>query len=228
MITTFLEDTETDQSIEEFFNDVEPDPEATIVSSDIEKNELSAEDYPFTLSLRRTDFGEDKDLKRFVKSCETGIRRSPEYKIWAEYIRDVMGKYICAISGEINAETTVEIHHHPMSLYDIVSSVIYRKIDSNKEFCSFDICQEVIEIHYQNKIGFIPLVSSLHEKVHNGALDIPMELVSGDYKKWLAEYGTFLDDDDLKRIHCKLNVKKDTCGWKGYKWSRDKYPSDEE
>lgn len=196
-----------------------------VIKSKTEIKELFSEDTPYTLSIYQTDFPEDKDKIRFVKACERMIRTSPEYKEWSNYLKEVLQKYTCAITKEVNFETSVEIHHHPYTLYDIVTAIINRFVASNKEFCSFDIVREVLELHYEDKIGYIPLISSIHEKYHNGYLQIPMGLVSGKWTEFRNEYSSFIDDESLKEISNRTSINFENCNWNNYNWSKSKYNS---
>jgi len=216
--------TSDDKMIDDFF-EIEADV-PQIIQADVTTHKLTSneENFPYTLNLKRSDFDNEKDLFKFIKSCETAIRRSPEYNDWREYIKEALGRFTCVISGEVNHETKVDLHHHPMSLFDITKSVIVKHMEKSEEFCSFDVASEVIETHYKNHVGYLPLVVSLHEKYHNGCLDIPMELVFGNYKEWLAQYGTYLDEEDLKRIYVKVGITKKSCNWKGYTWGQQNYP----
>lgn len=205
---------------------LEEDYNTGYINADENKHELSSDDYPYKISLRRSDFSDEKNVSKFIKNCEILVRRSIEYKEWTSYLREVLGQYVCAVSGEYNNETTVDIHHHPMTLYDIIKGVVYQRLDSNKSFCTFDISCDVIELHFKNQVGYVPIVSSLHEKYHNGYLDIPIEFVVGDYKEWLSKYGTYLEEDDLKKIYSKISLNKEKCGWDKYTWGKDSYKGD--
>jgi len=193
------------------------------IISDVESQELSSEEFPYTLKLRRENFDDEKTLNRFIKSCETSIRRAPEYRVWTDYIREVLGFYSCALTGEVHAQTSVDVHHHPVGLYILTKSVILSFINSNKEFCSYDVCIKVIELHYENRVGFIPLLSSIHQKFHNGFLQIPIELIHGEYEHLIAQYGHHMEEDDLLTIQGRLKINKENCGWDKQTWSKEKY-----
>lgn len=180
---------------------------------DEESNTLVSSDYPLTLSLRRTDIVEEKEMNKFIKACEGMIRHSIEYKLWTSYVKEALGLKVCSVTGEVNDETRVEIHHHPFTLYDITKGVILRYIASSKEFCSFDVALDVIQLHYQMYAPFCLLVSSIHEKYHNGFINIPMEIVKGDTKYFISTYGSFMDDETLSGFYNKLNINKENCGW---------------
>jgi hypothetical protein len=128
------------------------------------------------------------------------------------------------ITNERIDECNIEVHHHVPTLYLLIKSLINKRMKNEVEFSTFDIAIETIEFHFENRLGYIPLVGSIHEKLHNGYLQIPMELVKGDYKYFLDNYSKFLEDDDLEDLYKKLAIKFDSCNDYPYKWSKDNYP----
>ncbi len=189
------------------------------IKCDDELLKLYSLSYPYSLTLRITNFETPADLLKFVRNCEKLIRLSYEYKLWREYIVDILKENYCPITLETNEEVSIEIHHHVPSLFIIVKSVVNKFIYENKEFCTFDICLEVISIHFQNKIGYIPLIKSIHEKVTNGHLKIPIKLIKGNYKEFINEYSKYFDDDDLNTINERL-----ICNDELNNWTKDNYP----
>lgn len=189
------------------------------IESKVEKLELYSEQYPFSLTLRISNFENEASYKKYVKNCEMLIRRSVEYKLWRQYIIDVLRIDHCMITHERMDDVTIEVHHHVPGMYVLVSSLVNKKLDSGVEFCTFDICMEAIELHFKNRVGYVTLLKSMHEKFHNGRLDIPIELVRGDYKTYLREYTRHLDEVDLETIEARLATNEHNCSW-----SRDNYP----
>jgi len=171
------------------------------------------------LPMRRGGFDDDKEYIKFIKNVERLIRSAAEYREWCRYIKDVLDHSICAITEERSAEVTIEIHHHPINLFTICKGVTTSYINKEKPFCTYDIALEVMELHYKNHIGYTPLISTLHEKFHNGFLKIPMELVHGDWFHVLNHYP--LEDVDVEMISAMANIKmvdvKQT-------WTKNNYP----
>ena len=188
------------------------------VDSNVESLELYSDAYPFRLSLRIRNFDNEASYKKFIKNCEMTIRRSIEYKLWRNYIVDVLQINECMITHEKMDEVTIEVHHHVPSLYILVSALVNKCIDIEQEFCTFDICQQAIELHFKNKIGYVTLLKSIHEKFHNGRLTVPISFVKGDYNYFLKDYSKFLDEDDLDKIQTRLATNESNCTW-----SRDNY-----
>ena len=58
----------------------------------------------------------------------------------------------------------------------------------------------------------------MHEKFHNGFLQIPIELIKGDYVWFIENYGKYFDDEDWETIKYKISIKKDNCPNYPYSW----------
>jgi len=190
------------------------------IKSNVERLELYSDNYPFNLSLRIQTFEDEAGYTKFVKNCEKLIRGCTEYKLWRNYIIDVLQIQTCAITEERMDQCSTEIHHHPVSLFVVVKSLVNEKLEKEEPFCSFDICTKAIELHFRNQIGFVNLVSSIHEKFHNGFLNIPKTLIKGNYNTYLEEYSKYLDEDELETINSRLSITEHNCNW-----SANDYPA---
>ena len=194
------------------------------VKSNVKGLELYSDNYPFRLSLRIDNFEDTSEYNKFIKNCERLVRSSIEYKLWRNYIVDVLGVNSCVITKERIDECNIDVHHHVPSLFLLMKTLVNEQIELDQKFSTFDICIKAIELHFANKMGYVPLLSDMHQKEHNGYLKIPMELVKGDYKYFIDNYMKYMDDDDVESINNKLAVKFDNCSDYPYKWEKDKYP----
>lgn len=203
-------------------NELEPVTvvEESPISSSEKDLTLHSKGGAFSLSLRVKNFGSEKDMEKFIKCVERLVRYSIEYKHWHSYITDNLGYDSCALTEETMSETKIEIHHHPISLFTVCKAVINKHLNGDEDICSFDIATEVIELHFKNKIGYVALLSNLHEKYHNGYLEIPIELVHGDYMDIVKNYT--MDDCDLDKITSLCQVKLETS--KSVGWAKNSYP----
>jgi hypothetical protein len=189
------------------------------IESNVENLELYSDNHPFRLSLRISNFDSETSYKKFIRNCEMIIRRCQEYKLWREYILDILQINSCLITHESMDEVTIEVHHHLPSLFTLVSALVNKKLDEGEDFCTFDICCEAIELHFANKVGYITLLKSMHEKFHNGRLSIPISIVKGNYNSFIKSYSKYLDETDLEKIDSRLAINETNCTW-----SKDNYP----
>lgn len=174
----------------------------------------------FSLPLRRKGFDQDKDFIRCIKNVERAVRNSCEYRDWTSYLKDVLCYNTCVLSEEKNSEVTIEVHHHPVSLYLLTKCIIIKAINFEREFSSFDIAQEVLDLHFQNRVGYTLLASTYHEKYHNGFLELPIELCHGDFHYILNEYP--MDDVDRELVQELIGKKMEDIK---LKWvTRNNYP----
>ncbi len=189
------------------------------VESNVENLELYSDNHPFRLSLRISNFDSETAYKKFIRNCEMIVRRCQEYKLWREYILDILQINSCLITHESMDEVTIEVHHHLPSLFTLVSALVNKKLDEGEDFCTFDICCEAIELHFANKVGYVTLLKSMHEKFHNGRLTIPISIIKGNYNSFIKVYSKYLDETDLEKIDSRLAINETNCTW-----SKDNYP----
>ena len=59
------------------------------------------------------------------------------------------------------------------------------------------MANEVVELHYRNMVGLIPIAIAVHQSVtkHSDKTVIPLYMYSGEYKKFMKEYAPYISDD---------------------------------
>ena len=155
----------------------------------------------------------DKDREKFIKRIEQIIRSSLEYRDYIAYLKENVNMTKCAFFQNVeNAQGSrvrIEIHHEPLTLFDIVSVVLNKFIEEGIPLDDLYIADEVMDLHYKNMVGLIPLSKSLHQIVHNSNdIIIPLSLVFGDYKNFIHEYEDYLDENIIGKIERKINDTK--------------------
>ncbi len=159
------------------------------IASDTEKLEIKNVHTDIYLPLFITEFADEKHYTKFIKNVERVVRASLEYKMWLKFLRENLGMTKCVFTGETLEETDdIEIHHHPFTLYDICKIVVDTYLKQGKPFCTFTIAMEVIQLHFQLNVGFVPIAGTLHKKFHNGYLEIPREYIYGNPKYLIDNY----------------------------------------
>ena len=112
------------------------------------------------------DLANPKDLTKLIKKIEKLVRESPEYKFWVKKCR--AGYTTCPLCKTHSEIDPPEVHHEPLTLYEIVEDVLNKHIDVDIEnLLPIDIVKEVIQLHLNNKVGYKVICSSCHERIHN-------------------------------------------------------------
>ena len=162
------------------------------------------------------DVYDDKDFNKYITALEMTVRMSFEYRQLINYLRNSEGMDECAflsnVSNRDNTKVKIEIHHSPLTLYDICMAV-YKKRQNNKEPIGInDVAEEVMWLHYMGWVGLIPLSKSVHEMVHNQYLAVPTDVVRGNYQAFINAYYNFISPDVLDAVDALEQWTKDYNG----------------
>lgn len=152
----------------------------------------------------------EKDRVKLVKTVERMVRSSMEYKDYIKFLKEYINMTKCSFWGKVAggdySGIKIEIHHAPFTLYDITMAVLIKHEEEYGDLNLFFIAEEVMKLHYQCKVGLIPLSETCHQLVHNGDLFIPVQFVRGNFMEFVKEYGgngkNYIPED------LKMNLRK--------------------
>jgi hypothetical protein len=170
--------------------------------------ELSGNGYGTQLMNTIKETLDDKYFKRFIKSTERLVRTSIEYKEFVSYILSHLKT--CAFFENITTEeATIEIHHHPLTLYEIVEIVAEKKFGEGVPITTFDVADEVLRLHWERKVGVIPLSKTVHELAHQGEVHINIDRVFGKVAEFVEEYEDGFTEDHIAKIEALITHAKE-------------------
>ena len=156
----------------------------------------------FSSSFYFEDFYDDKSLMKFIKSIESMIRKSREYKTYISSLSTVSSGLARdnILSNIAVGDACIEFHHYPFDLKTIVEMVIMSHISRHDKFTSFSLCHEILDLHYRNLIGLVPLSSTSHELVHLNSILIKSDQIFGDWRKLLEIYHDGISIEQEEKI----------------------------
>jgi len=144
------------------------------------------------------NFDSDKEMNSFIKKVESFVRQSPEYRSLISYIRSELDLSYCAYLNKLTDDLVgIELHHSPFTLYDYVSIMVNKYIMKEKLFNTFSIAYEVMKLHYENKVGLVPLSKTIHELAHaeGSGIFINREMILGNIETFFEEYEMFMQNE---------------------------------
>lgn len=160
--------------------------------------------------------GNEREKTKIIKRIERHIRSSLEYRDYIAFLRENVGMDACAFFNNINKDTSrslrIEIHHTPFTLYDYVKIVVQKYMAEGIPLNDLYIAEEVMNLHYKNQVGLIPLSKTLHLIVHGDNADklvIPAYMIFGDYKQFIEEYQDYMDDYDFTKVEEMIKKTKE-------------------
>ncbi|AMS01345.1 hypothetical protein AR9_g261 [Bacillus phage AR9] len=156
-----------------------------------------------------TDIYDDTKMKKLVGSIKSQIRSSDEYSHYIGFLKNELGLSHCAVLGNVSAEdASLEFHHYPFTIHDIINLSISRNILLGKKFNSFTIIKEVLDDHYNNIIGLVPLSLTVHELVHAGEIFVNLNQVYGDINEFNKKYSFAMTDDMIEKFNKLIELSE--------------------
>ena len=174
-----------------------------------------------TLSLAKpmnmeysVDLENPKEKKKFIERIKRVVRSSKEYKDYIRFLKDNLDMNRCAFFSSVKqtsgTKISIEIHHAPFTLDDIARIILNKQMDEGKPVSDLGIADEIMELHYNNMIGLIPLSKTVHEVVHNSdKITIPLTMCYGNFKEFVEEYQDYMEDDILGRLEKSIKETKE-------------------
>lgn len=150
------------------------------------------------------DLNDDKSFKKYIQNIERDVRSSFEYKAFIQYLREYMDMNQCAFYKNINntdmGKVRIEIHHEPLSLYDIGIIVYNKRLAFNESLEEEYVAKEVMYLHYNLMVGLIPLAETVHQLVHAQYLFVPTTAVLGKYREFCDRYKQYMLPEQLETL----------------------------
>lgn len=166
---------------------------------------------PFTIA--DYDLLDEKDYVKYIKDLERFVRQTLEYKNMVQYLREYMNMKSCAflpnVTNEFTPKIRIEIHHSPITLYEICTTIVKKRMTLGECLDIEAVAYEVLYIHYCLMVGLIPLSETVHELVHNQYIFIPANRVYGYYRAFVNQYKDYIDPELIDKLNMIEKIAQD-------------------
>lgn len=127
---------------------------------------------------------------RFLKGCEKLVRIDDRYRKYIFLLKKKCKLNKCQVLSKLtDQDCTIEMHHGPIfTLYDYAEIISDYHIDRGDDITTFDIANEILDLHWDHKIQVVMLSSSMHEEVHKREIFINLQQAWGDLHGFLEKY----------------------------------------
>lgn len=158
----------------------------------------------------------NRDLLTYRKYIEKIIRQSYEYRQYIGILKTRMDLTKCRFIPDADITDSnkihLEMHHYPFTLFELVDyhlEFIKATEGEKATYNPFRVANDIMKMHYEGKIGLVPLSLTVHELVHSGELFIPLtdDFVFGNWRSGMSNL--ILSDDAKSNIETlELLTKK--------------------
>lgn len=151
------------------------------------------------------DLEDEKSFKKYISDIESAVRQSYEYRLkLTPYLRKYYRMSQCAyFQNANNSESNkirIEIHHYPLTLYDICLIVYKKRKYYGESLGAYMVAKEVAKLHFQAMVGLIPLSITVHKLTHNGKLFIGTDRVFGRFDLFMEFYDPFITPEQKDTV----------------------------
>lgn len=158
------------------------------------------------------DINNAKEVSKLVKQIESLVRRSPEYTEFIRCLKQNFDITSCIFHPDVNIaevkHAKIEFHHYPFTLYDIVYTVLSKHLEQSTIINPYVVSEEVMLLHYQLKVGLVPLSKTMHELAHAGKKFINLSYVTQSYLKFISEYSRWISPELIMNWHNLQDLSK--------------------
>ena len=154
------------------------------------------------------DLEDEKEHHRLIQYIERIVRGSYELKSYRDYLKESVRFDHCTILSGIPASglKKIEMHHHPFCLYDLCKITLESARRWNQRVSPLLVAERVVEDHYRNEVGLVPLTETIHEMVHAGQILIDPRCIFGDWLSWARRHAPLIREDQelLARVRARV------------------------
>lgn len=161
------------------------------------------------------DITKRKNRYRFITKIKVLVRRLPEYREYVTFCKKHLEMDGCDVFRNLNSDPdsrkrySIELHHTPLTLFSIIATVVNKREALGESMDMWDIAEEVMELHYDGKVGLINLSKTAHELAENGKIFIPLQRIRhAGYVDFINEYEEYMDDDLKKELEMIIQMSR--------------------
>lgn len=160
--------------------------------------EIVGKNQQYSLTMYIDKNIDKKTFIRFIKKVERLVRGNQDFKDYFDFLVDEKGLHKCVVFSRVEAGSAeIQLHHCISTLYDICCTVTNKLINTGKKVSGFIVADEVIKLHFQNKIALIPVTTTVHQLIHSTGILIPKHLIYGNYMEYYEEYKDAMDAKEI-------------------------------
>ena len=151
---------------------------------------------------------------KIVKKIETIIRSSYEYELYILFCKNVLQMDKSTYFSDYNIKNgySIEIHHSPFTLFDITETIALKALKERGQFTDMEIAEEVMKLHFEQKVGLMPVDPTTHDLIHSQSLTVHPDIPQGNWETFIEEYKEFMGEevrDKVREIEFLKTTKQD-------------------
>lgn len=171
-----------------------PIPGIGLICEDVANPTLVSPNNEFSTQFYETrdSLIDPETYRAFIVNAKSLFRHYIGYKHYKAFLMQ-LGLDRDQFMGNINSEmATIEMHHHPLTIEDIVILITEHTLNTYGKISEFDVCELLADVHKNGQAGTVMLAKTTHQVYHNsdGDLYIAPSMVIGNWISLLERFNT--------------------------------------
>lgn len=140
---------------------------------------------------------------KIIKKIESkAIRCSYEYELYVLFGKNVLAMDKSTYFNQYSIQNgyTIELHHSPFTLFDITETVALKHLKLNGFYRDMLVAEEVMKLHFEKKVGLMPVDPTTHELIHSQSLIVHPDIPQGDWKAFIEEYKEYMSEEVREKV----------------------------
>ena len=155
-------------------------------------------------------FKTNKDRFKYCTMIKMMVRNSFEYREYISFLKKYMHMDKCIVFSNLTNDNghryRIELHHDPFSLMEIINVVVSKRQALGEDLNPYHVTEEVLELHYDDKVGLINLTVTAHELAEKGRIFIPLQWIYQRYDLFVEEYEEYMDSTLKSKIELIIQM----------------------
>lgn len=179
-------------------------PGIGLIGEDVANPTLISPNNEFTIQFYETrdSLIDPETYRNFIVTTKSLFRNYIGYKHYKAFLME-LGLDRDQFMGNINSEmATIEMHHHPLTIEDIIILITEHTLNTYGKICEFDVCELLADVHKNGQVGTVMLSKTSHQEYHNsnGDLYIAPKMVIGNWISLLERFNTGITIDIANKV----------------------------
>ena len=156
-------------------------------------------------------FKNNKERYKYCTMIKMMVRSSLEYREYIKFLKKYMHMDKCVVFENLQTENKhyrIELHHDPFTLMEIINVVVSKRQALGESLNPYLVTEEVLELHYDDKVGLINLSITAHELAEKGRIFIPLQRIYQRYDLFVEEYEEYMDDTLKQKIELIIQMSQ--------------------
>ena len=156
-------------------------------------------------------FRNNKERYNYCCLIKAMVRASPEYREYIAFLKKYMRMNKCAVWSKLPTDTKryrIELHNTPFTLMEIINVVVSKRQELGETLNPYLVTEEVLELHYDDKVGLINLCITAHELAEKDRIFIPLQHIYQNYVAFVEDYEEFMDSNLKQKIELIIQMSQ--------------------